>query len=489
MSDMYALKESTLTAFGDAIRSKQGVTEERFENIVLNGSGYEKKFTFSTVAPRYRVVVEASVKNANSFRNFYIYENGGSGAELFKKEILKIEDFTITLETNYPNPKLYYALVKTDKDEIVLNMTIIPLDENGNEYKYTPMEMVEAINGFNVVPESVLTIIGACDYRFTQGHWDWFIEEYGNQIITNNISSIGSMFNYSKVEAIPFDINLSGSISSMNNVFQGCGNLKQVPLLKGDLKPPTSNYSANPNIDSMFYSCQRLKYIPYDYFDNFGGEEFWAAAQQYSASRGSMFNYCHSLRQLPNISKLVNKNSSSYSHLYYNLCSYCYVLDEINDLPVCNLVALTGNCFLNTFNFCYRLKELIFSTDNGTPKTAEWKNQTIDLTQSVGYSRDNNNITNHNSGITTDKNVNNNDAYQALKDDPDWYSTQIEYSRYNHDSAVNTINSLPDTSAYGTNTIKFQGAAGSATDGGAIDTLTEAEIAVAAAKGWTVTLS
>jgi hypothetical protein len=62
------------------------------------------------------------------------------------------------------------------------------------------------------------------------------------------------------------------------------------------------------------------------------------------------------------------------------------------------------------------------------------------------------------------------------------------YSRYNHASAVETINSLPDTSAYGTNTIKFLGASGSRTDGGAISNLTEEEIAVATAKGWTVTL-
>ena len=77
-----------------------------------------------------------------------------------------------------------------------------------------------------------------------------------------------------------------------------------------------------------------------------------------------------------------------------------------------------------------------------------------------------------------------------MKNDPDWWTMKVEYSRYNHDSAVATINSLPDTSAYlatagGTNTIKFSGAAGSATDGGAINTLTEEEIAVATAKGWT----
>ena len=42
--------------------------------------------------------------------------------------------------------------------------------------------------------------------------------------------------------------------------------------------------------------------------------------------------------------------------------------------------------------------------------------------------------------------------------------------------------------AGGTNTIKFKGDSGSATDGGAINTLTEEEIAVATAKGWTVSL-
>ena len=37
--------------------------------------------------------------------------------------------------------------------------------------------------------------------------------------------------------------------------------------------------------------------------------------------------------------------------------------------------------------------------------------------------------------------------------------------------------------------INFKGASGSATDGGAIDNLTEEEIAVATAKGWTVSIS
>ena len=139
----------------------------------------------------------------------------------------------------------------------------------------------------------------------------------------------------------------------------------------------------------------------------------------------------------------------------------------------------------------YRLKDVIFATqDDGTPYSVNWKSAIIDLT-SVGYAPSyyaSYVTTSYNSGITSDKQVTDDASYQALKNDPDWFTTDMAYSRYNHDSAVNTINSLPITTNTGC-TIKFTGALGSATDGGAINTLTEEEIAVAAAKGWTVTLT
>lgn len=126
--------------------------------------------------------------------------------------------------------------------------------------------------------------------------------------------------------------------------------------------------------------------------------------------------------------------------------------------------------------------------DDGTPYIVQWNNQTIDLTEYIGFCGYTDWITSYNSGITADKQVSDSSTYNTLKNDPDWFTTDINYSRYNHTSAVNTINSLPDTSAYlttngGTNTIKFKGAAGALTDGGAINTLTEEEIAVAVSKG------
>jgi hypothetical protein len=156
--------------------------------------------------------------------------------------------------------------------------------------------------------------------------------------------------------------------------------------------------------------------------------------------------------------------------------------------------AMTYNKFSLTFSHCYRIKDIIFDTDNGVPYIRRWKSQTIDMSVSTGWGMpkigENQSLLN---GLSSEGYVNDDASYQAKKNNSDWYTDKVEYSRYNHDSAVNTINSLPDTSAYlasvgGTNTIKFKGEAGSATDGGAINMLTEEEIAVATAKGWTVSL-
>ena len=175
---------------------------------------------------------------------------------------------------------------------------------------------------------------------------------------------------------------------------------------------------------------------------------------------------------------------------FYN----CYTLDEIKGLNP-QTGTMTSNMFQYTFRGCYRVKDIIFATqDDNIPYSVNWKNQTIDLDgYYTGFASNASNIINYNSGITVDKEVTDDTTYQALKNDADWFTCDVAYSRYNHDSAVNTINSLPDTSAYlatagGTNTIKFNSVNGESTDGGAINTLTAEEIAVATAKGWTVTL-
>jgi hypothetical protein len=180
--------------------------------------------------------------------------------------------------------------------------------------------------------------------------------------------------------------------------------------------------------------------------------------------------------------------TSQYSTIYSYCLNGCTNLNKVENYPVCG--KFSGNAMSNLVASCFRLKDFTFMVnEDGTTKIAEWKNQTLDLSSAVGWVPNSFSVRyifEYNSGITADKEVKDDATYQALKNDPDWFSCDINYSRYNHTSAVNTINSLPDCSATGTNTIKFMGASGALTDGGAINTLTEEEIAVATAKGWTV---
>lgn len=390
------------------------------------------------------------------------------------------------------------VLVNEDTLTTIADSVRLKLGEETNPQaqgftKYTPMELANKIANEmplakDAIPNSAKRITGDCQYMFAYGAWDWFIEQLGEEITTEAITNCLCMFESHKLERIPFDINCSQAQTTVGSIFRNSTNLKVLPKII--VKPTETEY--------MFYNCIKLREIPEDFFDNFDWSYISGLTTSYSGSMDAMFSSCYSLRHVP-IHKIksnpVISNTSSY---FYNGFSNCYCLDEIKDLPLPFTNAWTSNAFgSGPYSGCFlrlsRLKSLTFALNEGQPCVMKWENQTIDLTQKVGYANQTFDIVTYNSGITADKEVKDDATYQALKNNPDWFTNKVEYSRYNHDSAVETINSLPDTSAYlaangGTNTIKFKGAAGSLTDGGAINTLTEAEIAVAAAKGWTVSL-
>ena len=353
--------------------------------------------------------------------------------------------------------------------------------------KYNTMEMGAKVSQLpfakDAIPNSAKHITGDCQYRFANGGWDWFIEQLGGEITTEDITNCQNMFYVSKVKKIPFDINCGvNRVVSLQGIFRDT-ELEELPKLV-----------ARPNeMSYMFYASRYLKEIPEDYFDNIDWSFLTTMTGGYQGIMYYMFSACKGLRYIP-VHKLKSnpKVFSGYSYFYYGFAD-CYCLDELVDLSLPFTVAWTSNAFYESFNNCHRLKRLTFALNEGQPYVMDWKNQTIDLTTGLGFSNYESHIINDYSNITADKEVKDDATYQALKNDKDWFTSKVEYSRYNHDSAVETINSLPDTSAYlaangGTNTITFKGDAGSATDGGAINTLTEAEIAVATAKGWTVSL-
>ena len=367
--------------------------------------------------------------------------------------------------------------------EVTANGTYTATDCDG----YSPITVNVPQDG--APTDAELTFSGICDGRFAKGVWDWFIEKYGDRITTENILNANNMFEQSNISNIPFELNFSQTGNhKIGYMFASCSNLTSIPKFN-NCKPSIMYY--------LFRSCYRLRYLPEDIATWFDWSYLDSLTSSYEdSSRNDSFIGCYSLRSIPMDFLSHGNPVSGYSKsIYYNGFDSCYVLDELLNLPIPHYNATwESNAFSYTFNNCSRLKNLTFALnpETSSPYVVEWKKQIIAL-DSVGYCSSSSYILNYNSGITADKEVTDDATYQALKNDPDWFTTNIAYSRYNHDSAVATINSLPDTSAYitangGTNTIRFTGASGSSTDAGAINTLTEAEIAVATTKGWTVSI-
>ena len=547
----YKINDTTLTAIGDAIRNKTGEFTKiglvpmdvpivydvimpvggRIEDIITdlvtvnNVAKVKLVFTFNYGNSLAHITDSIGIYNDNtslgtvrlsSGKNQEVeYQITGNTARIRFVSSAPSTQYGVKIEIYYYD--IDNNLITTHEGEVPNTMTpaqmadaieaieIVDVKElsitaNGT---YTAPEGVGyspvVVNVDGAPPAEAFNITGGCNYKFASNGQNWFIDMYGNQITTNNISNCQYMFaNSTNLTKVPFDINISSNCKTISNTFSSCTALTQLPLIKGDLTPPTGNYSGTLNMAGMLQNCYNLREIPYDYFHNFGGDAFWEASKKYYGDRSYLFSNCRSLRKIPDISMLPTTDSL-YSCLYYNMLNNCYALDEVTDLPVLNQIARTSNMFYGTFNGCNRVKNITFAmNEDGTPKTAEWESQTIDLHDYVGFATryDGSDILNYNSGITADKLIKDETSYQSLKDDPDSWARGYGYCRYNHDSAVATINSLPDTSAYlaangGTNTIKFRGDSGNLIDGGngAINTLTEEEIAVATAKGWTVTLA
>ena len=369
----------------------------------------------------------------------------------------------------------------------------ISITANGT---YTPDAGIDGYNSVSVnVPQEgaltaeELTFTGnnLDNYGFSGKMADVVCSKYFDKISFNDITSI-SYFGSRMINHIDFSsktINIASyslSYYRVDNMFTNFSGTALPNVISE--KPLPLSGSITGLMDHMDY----VRYLP-ESFDNL---DFSLANT--STNWFSTFVNGNSLRSISPtfLAKWYNDNTDGMTPMrnIYNL----YSLDELVNMPLSNKTGvLTSNQF-DTRQLC-RIKNFTFETNNGQPYVVSWKNQSIYLTNDIGYtSYYKGNILNYNSGITADKEVKDAATYEALKNNPDWFTQNVNYSRYNHDSAVATINSLPDTSAYlaengGTNTIKFKGESGKLTDGGAINTLTEEEIAVAVAKGWTISFT
>ena len=361
-------------------------------------------------------------------------------------------------------------------------------EKNGETTTYKPAEMAAAITAISgggssgyVPTDADLKLTGNCANLFASGKFKWIIDNYGNRITTEGISSANSMFSSYIGDNVPFIINSNYELDCRNMFYLAGieGTLPKIVMIK------TTDYITS--ISGMFYGY-RYDNIPDDYFNSMASVKIYNYVSMSGVFQGAKY-----ITKIPS-SWLTFTSKYPKTDLYdnpYNVAfKNCYSLKKLNNLHTFSSFVIKNNFFRETFDGTYSLNSVTFAPLPEGTEYRQWKSQVISLNKYVGYG-----IGSNTAGVLdSNKRVENDTTYAALKNTDDWWSSDINYSRYNHNSAVETINSLPNTKPYldangGTNTIIFEGNAGAKTDGGAINTLTDAEIAVATAKGWTVSFT
>lgn len=357
--------------------------------------------------------------------------------------------------------------------------------KNGETTLYLPSEMDSKISSLPIMPAGELVITGNCDYKFYSPSWNWYLNY---DLSTKDITSCQNMFkSNSKLESIPFTINITKDCYDFGYMCSGM-NITTAPTIISPTRTADIGNQMYPTFESIFENCPNLVNIPNNFFSIIYGNDsdyLYEVKTMGQKRHRAMFRGCYRLRKHPDLTVFerdLTAGTIGYGCFYTALFNSCYSLDEITNLPVVS--PITSDYMSSIAYMCNRLKRFTFQTEvNGIPKTARIKNQVLDLSQQVGYGIYE---TFKNCGFTDDTIMLDPNDYNSKKNSNDFCATDLNYSRYNHTSAVETINSLPNTSAYGTNIIKFNGLSGNFTEGGAIQNLTETEIAVATAKGWTV---
>ena len=361
--------------------------------------------------------------------------------------------------------------------------------KNGSTAVYKPGEMAAAITNLPTGGGDTETITFSEDISFlfasNGGSALYEAVKNKNLVFTNIRYGRGIFYNMSTNDTItPFTIHLlRGTYNAPGNVdfrgfYEGSSVVSNI-VIDPPIERPSGTEFQN------FFTKSRLKNIDLSCIDT----NYAIFGQSCAMGLFSESGYLRSINFTNSPQRYFGgSNNIQYDGTFY----HCFDLDSIEDLYTTRQTIFSGG----TFNNCSHLAKLTFKTASPTNAKNPYYGSDIDLS-TVGY------YTNVSEGYKSDSLLNNNmriakslvrqdatkkitDAttYAKLKNDPDAWTTNVAYSRYNKTSAKETLTSLPYINE--AHTIKFNGEAGSATDGGAIKNLTSSEIAVATAKKWTV---
>lgn len=313
------------------------------------------------------------------------------------------------------------------------------------------------------------------------------------------------------------DIDWSSKIiSTIDMGFQGRLNMQAMYQYSEIVKPHkfVFNFVGGNNgtrIDGlncayMFQSCSYMVEVPNDFITYGYGVPDIRSGQAYYCNHNGVFYQCNNLVSIPD--NFLVEYTSKQDYGTYSSKAYCYqafvdchVLDQVIGCGIPNVngnTTMTDNAFWYVVHNCYRLKRFTCATNNGTPYIANIINQQLDMT-TCGYLPMTGNMVNKPSSWpeenwpSFENWITDQSSYNTYKNHSRAVACGVGWSRYNHSSMVETINSLPDTSAVSlpsnpTNRIIFASGQGSLTDEGGPENLTQQEIQVATDKGWQVVI-
>lgn len=341
------------------------------------------------------------------------------------------------------------------------------------------------------INEEDLKFSGGLSYFGDDGRLDNLIEHNFDKIKIGWVENDGTKhgvlsfdygFSGSSLSRVPPIIIYGAQYTSLESAFSNCKNLTELPIFN------TTPYTgAIGNIRFMFSDCYSITQIPSGYLSN----QAIALDQYASDTFSGVFWDCFKLEEMNDGSFL------QYGKDYSNMFNTCCSLRKLEGIVLNNNRTMSSDEFISTFDNCAMLSSLVFNS----PGDYKMKNQEIDLT-TCGYSTDKDGkykskYSTYTFQLPFVKKVFNETSYERLKNTADWWTADVAYSKYDRQSAIATMNSLPDTRKYidtltgygNENIIKFKKGAGSAKgDLYNMSNLTDEEIAVATAKGWTVKL-
>lgn len=362
-------------------------------------------------------------------------------------------------------------------------------------------EMPDAIAGISGggsavdnVPQTI-NYTGSLNNHFQNDRYKWLIENYSNRLQFNAITALREAFN--SCTLLPSnDINISVNYlldcnSAFSNIFQSdtTGLVQVVPYIKGGILL---------NGQYAFYNSHIQ--LPNNWFNQFALPNGTGAL-----TMTDIFSYSiiHQIIDMNNDS-IVDNQQFTTSRNAYQILPFNYVhssslvfIDGLINIPVGSTRTKPTTAATMTWRDVV-CKRLTFKLNNGVPYHANWNKLTLDLSNTGWIAMMTHNSVNseqikwfgqgnYTENLILQHQITDATSAENLKDDPWRWSSYVEGSLYNKTAALETIATLPDlTASNSTATIIFSGDAGAFTSGGAIGSMTSAEIAVATNKGWTV---